>query len=207
MLHWWIIKHYRLLSTSTALCRTIFKLIDLWQLWNEVTPHGSRYSVTRPFCNTSNQIKTSQRSTASQQKLLSSWTTPRRGIPAEVEPRGIWWKLGRQQPQVLTREIPPGCEGMAEQEQVQQVTQRDSVCVCVISILRDATAWPSKALTEHPDPSVESALPRGGGWPRRPAEVPSRPSPYDSMTRRYCKRSAFTSASMKVKTSSGYKVS
>lgn len=171
MLHWWIIKHRRLLSTSTALCRTILKLIDLGQLWNEVTPHGSRYSVTGTFCNTSNQIKTCQRSTDSKQKLLNSWTISRWGIPAEVEPQGTGWKLGRQQPQVLTREIPPGCEGMVEQERVQQVPQRD----CAISILRDDTVWPSKALTEHPDPSVESALPRGGGWPRRPPEVPSRP--------------------------------
>ena len=49
-----------------------------------------------------------------------------------MEPRGIWWKSKLQQPQVATREIPTGCEGVVELERVQQVAQKD----CVISILK-----------------------------------------------------------------------
>lgn len=52
-------------------------------------------------------------------------------------PWGIWWKLKKQQPQVTTGEIPTGCEAVVEREWVQQIAQSD----CIISILRDHTAW------------------------------------------------------------------
>lgn len=44
-------------------------------------------------------------------------------------------KQKRQQPQVASRKIPTGFEGVAEQEQVQQVAQRDHIT----SILSDST--------------------------------------------------------------------
>lgn len=96
------------------------------------------------------------------------------------------------EPQVATREIPTGCEGVVEQERVQQVAQRD----CIISILRDHTAWPSKALTEEPDPSLKLAFALSRRWAKETSRSPFQSkSPYDSMKRCYCKCLAFTCAS------------
>lgn len=104
-------------------------------------------------------------------QLWNNWITANKALQKRWSPEAYGENSGGKSHK-LQQGNSSWIEGGVEQEQVQQVAQID----CVIPILRDHTAWPSKALTEQPGLSLKSALPWGGDWSRRPPEVPSSPS-------------------------------